>query len=346
LVARFSGRPVLVFMAEDWCGYCERLEGILAHRDLSEAVGRFVTVKMSPDEHPEPARTYKVDMHHQLVMLDWSGQVISKLVEFKTAHDVAVAVSEAAAGNDLRAAAKLVEFGYYAKAAERYHIVLRISRAQETLVGAAEGLTGVRAAARKRINSIRQLIRANRPDEAADACSAFMSDFPPEMGKREVEGLLAKLASGKPVDFPEERETVEKSPADKAAEEARRFLERGMVFEWDRLFFEAVTRYEKVVKLYPDTPCAQEADERLKLLLEDDETRALVEKQKMDKHCTRWLEMGKLYERYGRDDLARPYYARTVAAYPDSHYAVEAGRHLAEIDRRSGVGRRGAKTPE
>ncbi|KPJ56261.1 MAG: hypothetical protein AMS16_02760 [Planctomycetes bacterium DG_58] len=332
-VARYTGRPVLIFFEEYWCGYCEQLEQLLVHRDVKEATRRFILVKLNWDLNRPLAREYKIDLHHQLVMLDWSGKPIGRVKEFKSERAVALKVIEAAAANDLNAAAKLTELGYYDKAAERYRIVSKISRDKSTIQRAEKGLEDLRGRAKRQLDLIRQLIRAGRLDEAADACAEFIDDFPPEMGREEVEKLLAKLKSGRVILPPDVKPPAGK-PKPKSAEEAKRLVEQAMVYEWDKRFYDAVTSYEKTVRDYPETPSAEEAKLRLQLLLKEPGMRELIARQKMEKYCTRWLEMGELYEKNGRDDMAIKYYNTIVAVYPESTHAAEARRRLVEIERR------------
>jgi len=338
VVARYTGRPVLVLFAEEWCGYCEQLEQLLVHREVEQATRRFILVKTTLEDDPATAKTFKVDMHHQMVMLDWSGKLIGKVTEVKSARDVALAVIEGAAANDLAAGDKLVELGYYSKAAERYDIVQRIAHEPKTIEQAKTGLSRIRERSARQLDLIKQLIRAGRVDEAAEACTEFIKVFPDNMGKKEAEVLLTKLRAGKAIVLPEENPDVpgaEKPiPGVKPADEAKRLVEEGMVHEWDKRFYDAVTCYEKVGKLYGDTPAAVDAKQRLKLLLEDPATHALVVRQKMETECLRWLEMGGLYEKNGRDEEAAQYYGKVLTSYPDSGFAAEARRRLMEMERR------------
>ena len=332
-VARYSGRPVLLFFEEYWCGHCERMEEVLVHPDVREATQRFILVKLKWDVNRVLAREYGIDMHHTLVLVGWSGKLLGRVREFTSDRDVASKVIEAAAGNDLAAADKLTELGYYDKAAERFRIVVRISRDKATVQRAESGLTDLRDRATRQLDLIKQLLRAGRLDEAADACREFIDDYPSDMGGEEVEKLLAQLKSGKPV-LPPDAKAPEAKPGPAAPDEARRLVEQGMVYEWDKRFYDAVTNYEKVVKEHARTPAATEAKQRLDLLLADPDMQQLLARQKMEKYCTRWLQMGALYERNGRDDMALRYYNTVVTVYPESRYATEARRRLVEIERR------------
>ena len=273
-VARYTGRPVLVFFAADWCGFCEQLEQVLVHRDVEQATRRFILVKTTLEDDPAAAKAFKVDMHHQVVMLDWSGKLIGKITEVKSARDVALAVIEGAAANDLAAGDKLVELGYCSKAAERYDLVQRIARDPKTLERAKTALALLRERAGRQLDLVKQLIRSGRLDEAADACTRFIKDFPPDMGKREAEGLLARLRTGRPIVLPEENPAA---PGVKPADEAGRLVDEGMVHEWDKRLYDAVANYEKAGKLYADTPAAADAARRLKLLLGDARDRCPAE---------------------------------------------------------------------
>jgi len=340
-VARYTGRPVLVFFTEDWCGYCEQLEQVLVHKDLEKALRRFILVKTTIEDDPAAAKAFKVDMHHQVVMLDWSGRVIGKIVgathasPAQSVRDVATAVIEGAAVSDLYAGDKLVELGYYSKAAERYRLASEISRDEKTIERAGKGLADIRERSQRQMELIKQLIRAGRLEEAIDASTEFIKDFPPDMGRREAEKLLARLKTGKPIPLGEENPAGPKTkPGVKPADEAKRLVEEGMVYEWDKRFYDAALNYEKAVKLYRDTPAAAEAAARLKLLFDDPKTHALIELEKQRTECLRWLEMGKLYEKNGRDEEASKYYTKVLTTYPESDFAAEARRRLTEIERR------------
>ena len=333
--ARYSGRGVLIFFQEDWCGYCERLEQVILHRDIRNAVRRFILVKSKMDEDDALARRYKVNMHHQVVMLDWTGKVIGKIDGFKSVRDVALRIIEGAAANDLNAADKLVRLGYYGKAADRLRIVVKISHDEGRLAEAQKQLEEIGGRSERQLALIRQLVKAERLAEAADACTEFIDDYPADMGGDEAKRVLARIKAGRPVSFPDETPAAEDDkPQSVTADEARGLLERGMVHEWDRRFYDAVMSYQKVTTLAPDSDVAAEAKRRLKLLLEDPEMRTLITRQKMEKFCTRQLEMGQMYERNGRDDVALRYYRGVITTYPESAYAAEAAKRIEAIEGR------------
>jgi tetratricopeptide (TPR) repeat protein len=337
-VARYTGRPVLVLFAEDWCGFCEQFEQVLVHREVEQATRRFILVKTTLEDDPATAKTFKVDMHHQIVMLDWSGKFIGKITEAKSARDVALAVIEGAAANDLVAGDKLVELGYYSKAAERYEIVQRIAHDPKTLEQSKTSLAHLRERSTRQLDLIKQLIRSGRIDDATEACTEFVKDYPADMGKKEAEGLLAKLRTGRPISLPEENpaapDAPKPAPAVKPVDEASSLVDEGMVHEWDKRFYDAVMSYDKVGKLYPDAPVAAEAAQRLKLLLDDPATHTIIVRQKMETECLRWIEMGELYEKIGRDEEAAKSYGKVLESYPDSDFAADVRLRLAEIERR------------
>jgi tetratricopeptide (TPR) repeat protein len=151
------------------------------------------------------------------------------------------------------------------------------------------------------------------------------------MGKREAEGLLARLRTGRPIVLPEENPAA---PGVKPADEAGRLVDEGMVHEWDKRLYDAVANYEKAGKLYADTPAAADAARRLKLLLGDPTTRAIVVRQKMETECLRWIEMGELYEKIGCDEEAAKSYGKVLESYPDSDFAADVRRRLTDMERR------------
>ncbi len=348
--ARYTGRPLLVFFCEDWCGYCEQVDHLLANPEIRDAVSRFILVKTSVEENETFARVHRIDLHHQIVMLDWSGNVLAKVKEFTSVKDVASTVVEAAAANDLLAGRKLLELSYYGKAAERLRAVAKVSRDKAKQDEAKKSLDDIAERAKRQLDLIRQMIRAGRTEEALDALNAFVKDFEeksdgPRSGDKgavaalidEAKKMIAQLKAGKPVTMPDERPVVvvpDLNAKPTSEEEAKKLLDRGMVFEWDGNLLDALAIYQQAARQYPGTAAGAEAAKRAKTILEDDATRAALAKQQMDRVCRRLLEMGDMYEKNNRDDLALERYKAVLAAYPDSDYAAEAAKRVAEIERR------------
>ncbi len=348
--ARYTGRPLLVFFYEDWCGYCEQVEKVLTHPDMRDAMLRFVLVKTTMEESEAFAKKHRIDMHHQVVMLDWAGQELARVTEFKSARDVALTVVEAAAANDLVAGKKLTELGYFGKAAERFRWVEKIARDDKRKAEAKKALDDIADRAKRQLEVIRTMVRKHRFEDALDAVNAFIRDFeekgvrPPDGVKGpdpffldEAKKLRDQLKSGKAVASPDDKDVVIVSGPEVAptkVEAAQKLLEKGMVYEWDKDFLDAVATYRKVVRDFPGTPAATEAEKRSKMFLDDPATVAALGRQQMDSYCRRMLEMGELYEHNGRDDEAIVRYKSILDTYPQSEWSREAQKRLNEVERR------------
>ena len=59
----------------------------------------------------------------------------------------------------------------------------------------------------------------------------------------------------------------------------------------------------------------------------------VIVRQKREKDCKRWFEMGKAYEENGRTDLAIRYYNPLLTRYPDHPHARLARERLDAIER-------------
>ena len=334
--ARYTGRPVLVLFSEEWCGHCEDLQKIVEHPDVRKAARRFLLLKISFDKDPGLAKRLDVESHHRIVVLDWSGKTVARAGEDRNPKAVALTVIEAAASSDLSAGRKLFELGHFAKAAERFRLVLKITRDKATATTAQEEIEKVRLRSEREIKRIMDFVRAGKPGEAADACKTFIDRYPEDMGRAKVEKLLTRLKAGVRIDLPDDKPAGVRTDEPTAADELRaaRLLDKGMVYEWDKLFYDASAAYEKILKDYPRTASAKKAKTRLDAFNADPRMKDRIAQMKMDKFCKRWLEMGKLYEKNDRDDLAEKYYNTIVKVYPKSPYADWARHLLANIEKR------------
>ena len=197
-------------------------------------------------------------------------------------------------------------------------------------------LEDIRSRARQQLELIKQLVLTRRPEEALDACRRMIEDFPPEMGGKEAKKILGRLLSGKPVAFDEKEPKPAPGVKEPGLEQlARKMLDAGMVHEWDKRFYDAVTTYRRLKTLYPHTKAALEADQRINQLLADEQMKEIIARQKMDKYCRRRIEMAELYEENGLTAMAVKYYQDVIAAYPDSGYAAEARRRVKVLTTRN-----------
>jgi tetratricopeptide (TPR) repeat protein len=336
VAGRYTGRPVLIFFFEDWCGYCEQVERFLTRPELRETMSRFILVKTTVAKHEELARSNRITLHHQILLLDWSGEVLGRITEFTTEKDAALAIAAAAATNDLSAGRKLMELGRYAKAAERLRLAAA-GRDKSTQDEAKKALARIGEIAQQRLAAIRAMIRANRREEALDALNAFLEEFPSDAGHDDARKLAAMLKSGKPVVLPEEKAAPAApppGPEPSREEAAKRLLERGMAYEWEQNYLAAVSMYLRTARNYDGTAAAVEAAKRARLFLGDPALFMMLARQQMDLYCRRMLETGALYERTGRDDEAILRYRSVMELYPDTNYAAEALKRLVEIERR------------
>jgi TolA-binding protein len=236
---------------------------------------------------------------------------------------------KAAAANDLSAAKKLVELGYLKDAAERYQAVLGYAKDDTQKTEATKQLDMIAKRADEAFRNIRDLVRVNRLGEAGEACEEYLATFPNNMHGDEVAKILKRLRAGLPVRVPDAPPPPD--PAKQPDDDAQLMLEKGMVQEWDRRYYEATETYIALTKAYPKSDAAAEANKRLKVFFDDKEMKRIIDEQKADKFCTRWLEMAALYEERGLIGDAASYYKRVIATFPDTAYATKAQEALDKL---------------
>lgn len=98
---------------------------------------------------------------------------------------------------------------------------------------------------------------------------------------------------------------------------------------------EAVAKYRELMKKYPDSVQALKAKLRLEVMEKDEAVVAALKEaaaKAAEADCTKWLKSARNYLANGMNDQARLLFRKVVDTYPDSDYAAEARKALAELD--------------
>ena len=82
---------------------------------------------------------------------------------------------------------------------------------------------------------------------------------------------------------------------------------------------------------FPDTKAGQAAAARTAEMKADKQLMARIRLRAAEKDCKSWLSMARNYAKAGMPDKARPYLKDILAKYPDTPFAEEARKLLAEI---------------
>ena len=82
---------------------------------------------------------------------------------------------------------------------------------------------------------------------------------------------------------------------------------------------------------FPDTKAGQAAAARAAEMKADKQLMARIRLQAVEKDCKGWLSMARNYIKAGMPDKAKPYLKDILAKYPDTPFAEEARKLLAEI---------------
>lgn len=150
---------------------------------------------------------------------------------------------------------------------------------------------------------------------------------------------------------------VEKFPGTAAAFEARQMLldmrksaeimkvleeELGedveKLFEFDEeVFYANAVRYYRAyrdfVKKWKGTKVAEDFAKRLATMEKDAKLVGRVAKEDAKRECEGWLSMARSYMKNGYEEEARGYLEKILQKYPETEYAEEARRMLAEMDK-------------
>ncbi|QDT63237.1 thioredoxin family protein [Calycomorphotria hydatis] len=86
--AHTSRKPLLIQVTAEWCGFCKKMlketytdEGIAKH-----ANGCFIPLTVDADEYPELMEELQIDAYPSTLVIDPSGQVVSRVKGFQDAE--------------------------------------------------------------------------------------------------------------------------------------------------------------------------------------------------------------------------------------------------------------------
>ena len=95
---------------------------------------------------------------------------------------------------------------------------------------------------------------------------------------------------------------------------------------------ELLKALEKLAEQYPDTEAGKEAAERAQKMRADPNLVNQLKSEAAEHECKGWLSMARSYISAGLPEKAKPYLEDILKKYPDSPYAEEARKLLAEIE--------------
>jgi len=94
----------------------------------------------------------------------------------------------------------------------------------------------------------------------------------------------------------------------------------------------AVKLLSKIVKRYPATPSAAKARKHLERFETDPALKKALAASRADECCARWMKLADALFKSGREKTARVYYEKIVKTHPESKYAAEAKKKLANLE--------------
>lgn len=327
--ARFSGAAAVVVFSADWCGYCEKLENFFFAPRVRPVSDKTVLILVDI-ANPEASRRFRIEGHHQAVVLAWDGAELARLKLDDNLDVPLAAFRRAVCANEMDAADVLVKVERLAKAAERAEGVLALDKVGPQADRARKMLDGILVKAREELAKARELLKTGRVAECAQACDTLAESFPPNMVSAEVSKLrkdIDRVRKGSPLLEPP---PVER-PEIVVAKRAQDLVDRAMVAEWDRQYTRATQLYEQAVRDFPAEKSTDDARARLKSLRENPETANLIKQQEIDLQCRRLIQMARAYVLSGRPAQARDYYERIVREYPQTAWARTAKNELEKL---------------
>ncbi len=146
------------------------------------------------------------------------------------------------------------------------------------------------------------VFRGNDPDKAETAIGETLKEHPPKFAG----SIFAKDAS-----------------AD-AYKRALRLYKK-------KRYAKALKEFEKIVKDFKGTKCAEKAEAKVEKIKANKKVMAKIRKTEERKTCELWLSSARSLAQQGKKEQATEYYNRVLKEYPDSPYAVEALKGLAEL---------------
>jgi thiol-disulfide isomerase/thioredoxin/tetratricopeptide (TPR) repeat protein len=124
------------------------------------------------------------------------------------------------------------------------------------------------------------------------------------------------------------RPVIEQGRRERLAADALAAIEKGeKKMSPERLLEELGNLADK----FPDTKAGHAAAARTAEMKADKQLMARIRLQAVEKDCKSWLSMARNYIKAGMPDKAKPYLKDILAKYPDTPFAEEARKLLAEI---------------
>jgi tetratricopeptide (TPR) repeat protein len=338
--ARYSGSAAVVVFSAHWCGYCEKLENFFLHPSVLPVSGKAVLILVDVEAHPESLRKFGLEGHHKALVLSWDRAVLARFDLSETpdltgeqAGKLLESLRQAVCTNETQAAEVLVSVGHYRRAVERAQGVIDLMKDGPLVERARKILDDVQQRARQELVSARELLKTGKLAMCALRCDSIAEQFPAKWVAEDLKKLrkgIEQVSRGKPA-----AEVLDDNPAAVTARQAKELVDRGMVAEWDGLYFQATMLYEQALKDFPGQKATDDAWARLKALREDPVTANLIKTQEIEQICQRWLQMARAYALGGHPEQARPYFERVISEYPDSEWARTAKDELTRLRKAS-----------
>jgi tetratricopeptide (TPR) repeat protein len=148
------------------------------------------------------------------------------------------------------------------------------------------------------------------PPDAPAKIKDVQAERPPgEAGESEADGP-ASVVAGTPTEMTEQERRAAR-------------LEK---------LLDAYALYERIARQGPETEPGREAAVAMKRLGAEEAFAARLRQVQAERQARQWLNLAINYLRGGRTDLAREYFQKVVASYPDSAQAEEAQAFLEDLE--------------
>ncbi|NOZ22769.1 MAG: thioredoxin fold domain-containing protein [Planctomycetes bacterium] len=83
-----SGKPVMIDLYTDWCGWCKKLDSDVYTNGQVVALAKdFVCIKLNPEKDPENGAKFKVNGFPTIIFTDSDGKEVHRIVGYKPAKD-------------------------------------------------------------------------------------------------------------------------------------------------------------------------------------------------------------------------------------------------------------------
>lgn len=84
-IARKNGKPILLDIYADWCGYCRRMQArVYPNNSVSKQTDKFVKVRLNGEKHPAIMRKYKVRGFPTIVFLNQFGSLLDTVRGYRS----------------------------------------------------------------------------------------------------------------------------------------------------------------------------------------------------------------------------------------------------------------------